>query len=195
MTMQPTRTIPERTRGARVATRTVRIAGNVVFAVSVVVAVILLGGPLLARAAGLEVMVVTSGSMSPGIRPADAVILESIDADAIHPGDVITFATRDATHLFTHRVLKVVDIDGETWFQTKGDANEEPDVDLAAATATRGRVRSVVPRVGPWLLLASSRWGPVILLGVPAIVLALQQAVALRRRAVSRSPRWSEAPA
>ena len=68
-------------------------------------------------------MVVTSGSMEPGIRVGDAVMMRPPSPGEIRNGDVITFKPFGSLGLVTHRVVATSEIEGNLYFQSQGDAN------------------------------------------------------------------------
>lgn len=83
---------------------------------------------------------------------SDAVVIEPVSRGPIRVGDVITFRGYGAEHLTTHRVTKVVEVQGRTHFQARGDANDTPDPNPAPADVVVGRVIFTLPKIG-WLLL------------------------------------------
>ncbi len=100
---------------------------------------------------GWEPVVVTSGSMAPGIRPGD-VVLTGGDPAEIRAGDVVTFEDpRRAGRLVTHRVESVL-ADGR--FVTRGDANAVADPVPVDPGAVRGSGRVLVPMVATPLVWA-----------------------------------------
>jgi signal peptidase I len=111
-----------------------------------------------AVAFGWQPLAIVSGSMSPTIRVGDVVL--SAEADhPLRPGNVITFAdpTRDG-QLVTHRIVAV---DDEGAYRTRGDANASADSALVRPEDVVGQGRVLVPMVGlptiwgaeqPWLL-------------------------------------------
>ncbi|MGB3959554.1 MAG: hypothetical protein WBL90_04825 [bacterium] len=52
----------------------------------------------------------------------------------------------------THRVIKIIEEEGEKRYQTQGDANGIPDAELVLPEQVRGKVIGVVPKLG-WLTL------------------------------------------
>ena len=75
-----------------------------------------------------QIIAIGSGSMSPVIEKGDAVIIKKMnkeDMASIKVGQVLVFI-HDGKYI-THRVLYVSKIDGNYYFQTKGDANSEED--------------------------------------------------------------------
>jgi signal peptidase len=118
--------------------------------------------------------VVLSGSMEPTISPGDAVIVENVPASAVERGDVITFSSGGAVPT-THRVVAVVERDGERAFRTKGDANEDPDPGVVRAGDLRGRLLFVIPLVGYVVRFGSTPQGQAVLVGVPVVLLVLAE--------------------
>lgn len=108
--------------------------------------------------------VVLTGSMEPMIYPGDMVLIqkaaEEEDIYALQEGDVINFKRDNIT--ITHRILSINrDEAGNITFQTKGDNNQSPDVQLVAPGDVKGQIIKVVPKVGyPALLLSSNKTTP-----------------------------------
>jgi signal peptidase len=96
---------------------------------------------------GYRMYAVRTGSMTPTYLPGDLVIDEPAPA-TYDRGDVITFRSGDGSGghspLTTHRVNRVTD-DG---LQTKGDANETPDIAAVPHDDVVGRVVAGVKRGG-----------------------------------------------
>ena len=162
---------------------------------------ILMGALVFASAAlpslmGLKSMVVSSGSMEPGIRTGDVVIVRPItDPRTIRLGDVITFSPYSRQGMVTHRVIEITEIDGGTYFRTQGDANHTPDANLAPAGAVFGKVSLTLPKAGYLLYFASTLWGKLVLIGVPLIILMAKEVGGLlRSKARSEGIRGRQRP-
>jgi signal peptidase len=98
---------------------------------------------------GGSALAVLSGSMTPGLPVGAMAFVRPVDPATVEPGDVITFQRAPgAPELVTHRVVAVDDSSGSPVFTTKGDANEENDVDPVAASAVQGRLWFGVPHLG-----------------------------------------------
>ncbi|MBI4199043.1 MAG: signal peptidase I [Chloroflexi bacterium] len=136
---------------------------------------------------GYRTMVVTSGSMAPTIRVGDAVAIGKVVPKTIRAGDVITFATVGGKGMVTHRVVAIKEIEGVAYFQTKGDANESLDPNLASAQAVYGKMAWRVPAGGYLLSYAATAWGKWLLVGGPLFILLVQEVVSLLR---ARRPRF-----
>ncbi len=101
---------------------------------------------------GWQPVVVTSGSMSPTLRPGDVLMVENHPGELVGQRSVITFnSTRDPggsdePELITHRVFEVLVDSNE--YVTKGDANPSVDVDRVSRDQVVGLGRLVVPLIG-----------------------------------------------
>jgi signal peptidase len=132
------------------------------------------------RLFGLEMFVVTSGSMRPSIEPGDVVMVNT-GTNHHRVGDVITFRPLDESTLYvTHRVVEVSGRNGVTTeYLTKGDANPDRDFEPVVANQVVGSVSAVFPFVGRVVLgLRDPRF--VLMVGM-AVALA-ETANALQRR-------------
>jgi signal peptidase len=142
-------------------------------------ALLALGGLLVATAIGYRPLVVRSGSMAPAIETGDIVMSKLVSPAAIEPGDVVTF--RDPSRervLITHRVLEAKRERGHFSFVTKGDANTGLERWSVASDGTVGRVSLRVPRVGYLLTYFGLPPVRVVLIAVGGLILAV---LALRR--------------
>lgn len=130
--------------------------------------------------------IVLSDSMSPHINAGDVVVVDDVPTSRIDEGDVITFRRPGAeAEKVTHRVVKVVQRDGERHFRTKGDANEEPDPELVPRSNVVGLVRFHIPLIGHVISFGSTTTGTVTLVIVPAILLIVNEVVTLYRAAAA----------
>ena len=85
--------------------------------------------------------VILSGSMEPMIPTGSVVVVNTADRDVL-PGDVATFSRHG--DLVTHRILSKT----EDRYQTKGDANTDPDTGIISAEDIRGKVLFHIPMIG-----------------------------------------------
>ncbi len=118
----------------------------------------------------LEPVVVTSGSMATTIRPGDVVLLRQRGDDDLGSGTVITFRdpARPGT-LTTHRIM-AVDADGS--YRTRGDANAVPDSTPVMPSRVVGVGRLLVPMVGLPVLWLRSGAVPLFVVWLLATVAA-----------------------
>jgi len=141
-----------------------------------VVAVIVLG--LLAITVGprflpYQALVVRSGSMSPTIPTGSVVFYHRVAASQVKVGDVIVFARPgNASERVTHRVVRIEKGATGRYFVTKGDANGAVD-DWQIPAVGEGWVASFhVPVIGYVLYDLQSTTGRLLLLLIPALLLA-----------------------
>lgn len=125
--------------------------------------------------------VVLSDSMEPEISAGDAVIVRSVDPEAIESGDVITFVRSEESTPITHRVVEVVETEERLAFRTKGDANDSPDPGLVPAENVTGEVWVVLPYVGYVVMFANTPRGMVLLVGLPVAAFLLTELYAFTR--------------
>jgi signal peptidase len=169
-----------------------------VLAVAAIVAVML--GPI---AAGYERYVITSGSMTGTYDTGSIVYAKAVPTAGLKVGDVITYAPpagASPTELVTHRIAAITrGPQGQRVFRTKGDANPAPDPWRFELPAERqARVAFAVPYAGYVFLALAQRNLRMLLIGGPAVLVALSVLLGMIReaRAGSRTERdGSSAPA
>lgn len=141
---------------------------------------------LVPTAFGLQRYVINGSSMSGSIELGSVVFAEVVPVSELEVGDVITYMPPPESgvdHLVTHRI---VSIDDGT-FVTKGDANPQADPwKFRLDQPEQARVTYDVPYVGWVFLTLQDRNLRMLLIGVPAGIIALvslaQLVGALRRR-------------
>lgn len=126
-----------------------------------------------------EPMVVQSGSMEPAMRVGGVVLVnKNIDIRDIAIGDVITFKTPSQDGMLsytTHRVTDILFENGVQTFETKGDANEDPDSWVVPAESVMGQEVMAVPYIGYFVRYIKTPLGFMIVVVVPAMaVIALE---------------------
>jgi len=136
-----------------------------------VIAILLLGFMFIGPHFGWETHSVMSGSMEPALKVGGIIVTGPEKLDNIQVGDIITFDTGGELKV-THRVVNIVEIDGKPHFQTKGDANEEPDPRLVSSTGdVMRKVVLHVPYLGFAAHFMQGRWAFLALVGIPALIL------------------------
>lgn len=120
-----------------------------------------------------QALVVRSGSMSPGIPTGSIVFYRPVQASKVAVGDVIVFdKPGQANEKITHRVYSIGNGSSGKYFLTKGDANGGPDPWQVPAVGTGWRAFWHVPAVGYVLFDIQSTYGRLLLLLIPAGLLA-----------------------
>lgn len=111
--------------------------------------------------------VVLTASMTPAIAPGDVVIVADRDPATIAEGDVITFTRPGNDVPVTHRVTTVAESGGGLAFETKGDANSDPDASLVPAENVVGLVILTIPYIGYVIQFTNTPYGFVALVVGP----------------------------
>ena len=122
---------------------------------------------------GFKSFTVMSGSMEPAIGTGAVVVERPIAPREARVGDVVTFKDPEGTgRLITHRVTSVRLRGDGARFVTKGDANNTAERWNVPADGSIGRVAYDVPKVGYLMVHAGGRYGRLLLLALPALLLA-----------------------
>ena len=122
----------------------------------------------------IQIKIVKSGSMEPTILTGSVVIVKPVDTYAVN--DVITFGEDTRAQIpTTHRIIGVREDSGRTFYQTKGDANEEADPQEIAPSAIIGKVVGWVPYLGYILDFARQPIGFTLMIGIPAAIIILDE--------------------
>ena len=95
---------------------------------------------------GFQPSVVSSGSMQPNLNLGDMAILVHAYPDAVQIGDIIQYRTTDEQII--HRVIDKYVENGQTWFITKGDANNAADVHPVNEQQVVGKTTFTIPKLG-----------------------------------------------
>lgn len=150
------------------------------------VAVLGLGALLmvsLVPVAHIQVKVVKSGSMEPAIRTGGIVIDRAVSLYQV--GDIITFGADTKTQIpTTHRIVAIEGEGASTVFTTKGDANDTNDPVGTRLADVRGKVILTLPYVGYLLDFARKPLGFMLLVGVPAAFIILEELSKIVREVV-----------
>jgi|AntRauTorcE11897_2_1112592.scaffolds.fasta_scaffold47521_1 signal peptidase len=154
-----------------------RVANRFALAVLAVIIFLFVAGAVPQLVGADNSYVVQSDSMSPAIDAGDVVFVYDTAPDYIAKGDVITFEQAGAgdSSRVTHRVVDVVEEDGERRFRTKGDANEDPDPSLVSPSEVIGVVQFHIPYMGYVTSFAQTRLGILALVVVPAVLLVVSE--------------------
>ena len=120
---------------------------------------------------GRSTFVVAGGSMAPAIGVGSAVIVDPAAPASLVVGDIVSLRSGPGNAIFTHRVTRVVQRDGVTWVQTRGDANAEADPSLTPASNIIGRVSVALPFAGYLVALQSSLRGTVFVTSLGLLLL------------------------
>jgi len=97
---------------------------------------------------GNQIMVITSTSMEPVLKPNDLIVVEKASVAQIEQGDIIAFDSHMEMGIIAHRAIEVYEHDGDLVINTKGDNAENEDPWRVTDDALIGKVKDVIPTVG-----------------------------------------------
>ena len=135
---------------------------------------------------GFQRYVITSGSMTGSYDRGSLVFDRVVPTSSLRKGDVITFRPPGQTGLVTHRILWMRSVRGQRVLRTQGDANREPDLwgPFALQGIKQARVAFHIPYVGYVLGALSERKVRMVVIGLPALLIALVTLAGLWRTPV-----------
>jgi signal peptidase I len=170
--------------------RLARWTGNV----AIVAVILACAAYLLPHFMGYERYVITGGSMSGTIEKGSVVFAKPVPVEDLAVGDVITYmppADSGIHNLVTHRLVEIEQGDtGQLVMRTKGDA--VPHVDpwtFSLVEDVQPVVEYTVPTLGYLLIALADREMRMLIIGVPAALIALLALIELSRNALGA---WSE---
>ena len=134
---------------------------------AVVAIAILLAG---VKLVGLEPLIVQSGSMEPDYPTGSIVYIQDVDPADLKQWDVITYRLTDTT-LSTHRIIELVEVDGQTMFRTKGDANDSADEGYVAPSQVVGKTLFAIPYLGFFVAELQTTRGTYLAISAGAVLL------------------------
>lgn len=132
-------------------------------------------------------LIVLTDSMVPEIYSGDLIICKTADAEDIEVNDVISFfdPAGNGTSIVTHRVIEIVEEDGEILFRTRGDNNNTEDKELVPAENLVGVYKMRIAGAGHIAMFMQSTAGLIVCVVLPIILLVGYDLV--RRRIYEKS--------
>jgi signal peptidase len=142
---------------------------------------------------GLQRYVIVSGSMTGTYDRGSLVLDEVVPVASLRVGDVITYrppAGSGPSGLVTHRIVSIGrDRTGARSYRTKGDANASADPwTFGLRSRTQARVRAGVPYAGFAVAALSDRRWRMLVVGIPAALIALMALAGLWRETSLEAP-------
>ncbi len=118
-------------------------------------------------------LIVLTDSMQPVIAGGDLIICHTAEAEDILVNDVIAFfdPAGNGTSIVTHRVLEVIEKDGEISFRTKGDNNNAEDKLLVPADKLVAVYKNRIPGAGNIAMFMQSPTGLIVCVVMPIVML------------------------
>ncbi|MBE0009768.1 MULTISPECIES: signal peptidase I [unclassified Arthrobacter] len=162
-----------------------RKAGAIATTLAAIATFLLAGVVLLPGLLGLERYVITGGSMSGTFERGAVVLAQVVPVDDLAVGDIITYmppADSGISELVTHRIESITASATGPVFRTHGDANSAADSWTFQLTApTQARVDVAVPHVGWAFIALADKDLRMLIIGVPAALIALMSVVEVTR--------------
>jgi len=124
---------------------------------------------------GLQRYVITGGSMTGTISKGSIVYARLTPVGELKKGDIVTFVPPGESGAVTHRIIKITRSDsGQLVFRTKGDFNKAADPwTVTFPQPEQARYAYHISYVGYVLALISIRAVRMLLIGLPALVIAV----------------------
>ena len=156
-----------------------RVLGIGLSAAALILAVAVLVPALL----GYQRYVITSGSMSGTYDRGSLVFDRVVPTASLRTGDVITFRPPGHPAFVTHRIASVQTVRGQRFFTTKVDADRAVDAwgPNALGDTRQARVAFHLPYLGYGIATLSQRPVRMLVIGVPALLIAFAALAGLWR--------------
>ena len=136
---------------------------------------------------GYHTYVVSSGSMEPALRTGSIAVTSPSKPIGLKVGDIIAYDVASRDRPVLHRIVKIDEVAGERRFMTQGDSNAAPDTTPVTLEGAGDRVVYSVPYAGYVIGFAQGWGGRLVLIGVPAVLLAFIMGRDARRKPSPRA--------
>lgn len=146
---------------------------------------------------GYRAFVVQSGSMEPTIKTGSVVLV----APQTNYGknEIITFFAnpnkinlKDPQSTVTHRIVATETQDGQTVFQTKGDANEDPDMETITEKQILGKTVFSLPYLGYGVAFAKTQTGFITLIVIPGTLIIYSELMNIKKEIQRLFKKWRQ---
>lgn len=119
----------------------------------------------------IRVFVVLSGSMKPKIKEGSIIFVKK-DIKNIKTGDIVTFTNpNNPKENITHRIVGEEKTKNQTFYKTKGDANNIDDLWKIRKEIVWGKVFFNVPLLGYIVNFAQTKTGVILLIVLPLMII------------------------
>ncbi len=147
------------------------VVTTVPIVIIVILAILLVG----VRLVGLEPYAVLSGSMEPEYHVGSLIYVKDVDPKELKEGDPVTYVMQ-GNIVVTHRIIDVIYDDSKPdtiYFQTQGDANDDPDGTLLSSKNVIGKPLFSIPLLGYVSVYIQSPPWSYVTIGVCALFILL----------------------
>jgi signal peptidase len=175
-----------------------RVARKVLSGVIVAAGLCLAATMLLPAAFGYQRYVITSGSMTGTYDQGSIVFDKTVPTSDLEIGDVITYvppASSGVDGLITHRIYSITNHGKDGFsYRTKGDANPSPDPwRFQLDQPTQAKVAFAIPYLGYGIAALSMLPIRMIIIGLPALLIAVALIARMWREAGGEARAQNEA--
>ena len=115
---------------------------------------------------GFRQYVVATGSMEPKYNIGDLIVIRETTKEEIKIGDVINYISETGIDTITHRVVDIIQKDGQTYYKTKGDNNNSVDPELVNYSQVKGILVFKISKLGTVITKMFTGTGITILFAV-----------------------------
>jgi len=118
-------------------------------------------------------LIVLTDSMYPDIKSGDLIICKSIDPENIEEGDVISFydPAGNGTSVVTHKVIEIINENGELSFRTQGiNNNTEDRLPVPAEKVIAEYTGIRIPGAGNFAIFMQTTTGLLVCVVLPIIL-------------------------
>lgn len=143
---------------------------NIITTILIAILVVFAGLLFVPKVFGIEPMAVLSGSMEPTYHVGSVIYVnKNVSQEDIKVGDPITFSISEDT-VVTHRVIEI-DSDGN--YHTKGDANDSADGGSVSFNNVIGVPMFTIPYLGYIGTFVSTTTGTILLVTFILVIILL----------------------
>lgn len=124
-----------------------------------------------------QLLAIQTASMEPTMPVGSLAVVKHLSEIENEPqiNQIWSFRHPDTNELVTHRIIAVEKFDSNKIIITQGDANQSPDSWQLETSDLVGPVLFSVPYIGYILVTLKSPLGFALLLGIPAILIILEE--------------------
>ena len=115
---------------------------------------------------GFRQYVVATGSMEPEYNIGDLIVIRETTKEEIKIGDVINYISENGIDTITHRVVDIIEKDGQNYYKTKGDNNNSEDSELVDYSQVKGTLVFKISKLGTVITKMFTGTGITILFAV-----------------------------